>query len=151
MHSRREFLKQGSLAAAVLAAIDACTSAPGVSTAPTPASPSPATAAGDASVKDLMLEALDASRRAGASYADVRIGRYRNNFVVTREHQIINVVDTDSLGCGVRALVDGTWGFAATRKLTKDGVAAAAREAAASPLCRRNSRRLCIRRRRSSW
>src|SRR4029079_8484997 len=34
------------------------------------------------------------------------------------------------MGCGVRALVDGTWGFAATRTLTKAGVAGAAREAA---------------------
>ena len=77
------------------------------------------------------MRALDAARDAGAGYADVRVGRYRNNFIVTREQQIINVVDTDSLGCGVRALVDGTWGFGATRTLTPDGVAAAAREAVA--------------------
>ena len=31
----------------------------------------------------------------------------------------------------VRALVDGTWGFGATKLMTKDGVAAAAREAVA--------------------
>ena len=49
----------------------------------------------------------------------------------TREQQIINVVDQDSIGFGVRALVDGTWGFAASRTLTKAAVAAAAREAAA--------------------
>lgn len=35
------------------------------------------------------------------------------------------------MGAGVRALVDGTWGFAATRTLTKDGVASAARKAVA--------------------
>jgi TldD protein len=40
-------------------------------------------------------------------------------------------VDTDSIGIGVRALVDGTWGFAATEQLTRDSVAAAARQAAA--------------------
>ena len=65
------------------------------------------------------------------TFADARIGRYLQNFVVTREQQIINVVDTDSIGIGVRALVNGTWGFAASRDLTKDGVAAAAREAVA--------------------
>ena len=59
---------------------------------------------------------------AGASYADCRIARFRQNFVVTREQQIINVVDTDTLGCGVRALVDGCWGFAATRDLTRAAV-----------------------------
>ena len=39
--------------------------------------------------------------------------------------------DTDSIGLGVRALVNGAWGFAATQTLTTDGVVAAAREAAA--------------------
>ena len=52
-------------------------------------------------------------------------------FVFTREQQIVQTADTDSIGAGVRALVDGTWGFAATKILTKDGVAAAAREAVA--------------------
>jgi TldD protein len=51
--------------------------------------------------------------------------------VFTREQQIQQVVDTDTIGLGVRALVNGTWGFAATRILTTDGVAAAAREAVA--------------------
>jgi len=77
------------------------------------------------------MEALNAAKMGGASYADARIARYRDNQVFTREQQIINVVDQDSMGCGVRALVDGTWGFAATRNLTKAGVAGAAREAAA--------------------
>ena len=85
----------------------------------------------DAATRDLMMEALNASKMAGADYADVRIGRYRANFVQTREQQIVNVADTDSMGCGVRALVDGTWGFGATRTLTKDGVANAAKKAVA--------------------
>ena len=76
------------------------------------------------------MEALNVAD-GGASYADARIARYRDNQIATREQQIINVVDQDSTGCGVRALVDGTWGFAATRALTKAGVAAAAREATA--------------------
>ncbi len=82
-------------------------------------------------VKELMNAALNAAKMAGASYADVRCSRQRQNFVFTREQQIQNVVDTDTIGIGVRALVDGTWGFAATRVLTNDGAAAAAREAVA--------------------
>jgi TldD protein len=81
--------------------------------------------------KELLLEAINAAKLAGASYADCRIARFRQNFVVTREQQIVNVVDTDTLGCGVRALVDGCWGFAATRLLTREAVAGAAREAVA--------------------
>ena len=81
--------------------------------------------------RELLMDAINAAKMAGASYADARIARIRQNFVVTREQQIINVVDTDTLGCGVRALVDGCWGFAATRDLTRDAVASAAREAVA--------------------
>ena len=85
----------------------------------------------DAPTKDLLMAALNAAKMAGASYADARVGRTRRNFVITREQQIIEIVDTDTMGCGVRALVDGCWGFAATRTLTAEGVAAAGREAAA--------------------
>ena len=81
--------------------------------------------------KELLLDAINAAKMAGASYADCRIARFQQNFVVTREQQIINVVDTDTLGAGVRALVDGCWGFAATRTLTREGVTSAAREAVA--------------------
>ena len=129
MTNRRDFIKQGGTAAAAVA-ITACRSAP-----PAPA-PAPTVAASgasrlDASVKELLMEALNAARLAGAGYADARIQRSRNNIVSTRERQITNVVDTDTMGVGVRALVDGTWGFAATRDLTRDGVARAAREATA--------------------
>src|SRR6185437_984488 len=82
-------------------------------------------------VKELLMDALSAAKAAGASWSDARIGRYRQDFVGTREKQIVQVGDTDSIGLGVRALVGGAWGFAATQTLTKDGVVAAAREAAA--------------------
>ncbi|HEY9427339.1 MAG TPA: TldD/PmbA family protein [Gemmatimonadaceae bacterium] len=131
MTDRREFLKRSATTAAALAAAAAWSATGGVAIAS--AVPAPLTAAlpDDDSIKELMMEALGAAKSAGAGYADVRIGRQRQNFIFTREQQIQNVVDTDSIGCGVRALVDGTWGFAASRDLTRDGVAAAAREAVA--------------------
>jgi TldD protein len=135
MTDRREFLKHGSLAAAALWTGACASSPPATVPASRPTQPPRTTTAPsdelEIPTRDLMMRALDAARSAGANYADVRIGRYRNNFIVTREQQIINVVDTDSIGCGVRALVDGTWGFGATRMLTADAVAAAAREAVA--------------------
>ncbi|HVF41295.1 MAG TPA: TldD/PmbA family protein [Gemmatimonadaceae bacterium] len=127
MTNRRDFLKQGTLVAGAIAAEAAFRKAHGL--APYPVEP-PAPVM-DAATRDLMMDALNAAKMAGASYADVRIGRYLQNFVQTREQQITNVVDTDSIGAGVRALVDGTWGFAATRTLTKDGIAAAAKKAVA--------------------
>jgi len=131
MTDRREFLKRSATTAAALAAAAAWKGTGGVAIAS--AAPAPLTHAlpDEDSIKELMMEALGAAKSAGAGYADVRIGRQRQNFIFTREQQIQNVVDTDSIGCGVRALVDGTWGFAASRDLTRDGVAAAAREAVA--------------------
>ena len=82
-------------------------------------------------IEQLLMDAIGAARAGGASFADARIGRYRRQFISTREQQIVNVSDTDSIGLGVRVLVRGTWGFAATRELTADGVARAVREALA--------------------
>ncbi len=80
--------------------------------------------------KALADAALNAARAKGASYADVRIGRYLNQFVVTREDKVQNLVNTESFGAGVRVIVDGTWGFAATSEVDKDSIAAAAERAA---------------------
>ena len=75
-------------------------------------------------IETLLLQAIDQMKRGGATFADARIGRYRRQNISTREQQIVNVVDTDSTGLGVRCLVRGTWGFAATRELTTAGVTA---------------------------
>ena len=127
MKTRRDFLKQSGIAAAGLAAggmLDRkLMAAELVSLRHADDMPSSDV------VRELMMTALDAARSGGATYSDVRIGRYRSSSLSTREQQIVNTSDTDSVGAGIRALVDGTWGFAATSRLTKDGVTAAAREA----------------------
>ncbi|KGQ19350.1 TldD family protein [Lysobacter dokdonensis DS-58] len=81
--------------------------------------------------KALADAALQAATSAGASYCDVRIGRYLRQFVITREDKVQNVVNTESTGIGVRVLVDGAWGFAATNALNTQGAAKAAQQAAA--------------------
>ena len=127
MKTRRDFLKQSGMAAAALAATNAlypAQSFAGLLQRPVEIPP-------DDVIRALMLDAIGAAKSAGASYSDVRIGRYRNSIVFTREQQIVQTADTDSVGAGVRALVDGTWGFGATKTLTRDGVTAAAREAVA--------------------
>ena len=80
--------------------------------------------------KRLADVALNAAKSAGASYADVRIGRYLNQYVFTREKQVQNIVSTESYGVGIRVLVNGCWGFASTSTITDDSVAATARLAA---------------------
>jgi TldD protein len=98
----------------------------------------------DAATKELLMEALSAAKSAGASYADARIGRYLQQFIQTREQQINGVADTDSIGCGVRVLIDGTWGFSATRELTKAGVTSAVKEAAAIARANRVAREKAV-------
>jgi len=74
-------------------------------------------------MKDLADVALNTAKQKGASYADIRIVRTLNNTVTTREKRVENVVNTESYGFGVRVLVDGSWGFAASSRLDKDEVA----------------------------
>jgi TldD protein len=84
-----------------------------------------------ATKKRLADVALNAAKSGGASYCDVRIGRYMRQFVITREDKVQNVVNTESSGVGIRVLANGTWGFAATSDMSPDSVAKAAREALA--------------------
>ncbi len=81
----------------------------------------------DVTLKKRMADvALNAARSKGATYTDVRIGRYLNQFVVTREDKVQNIVNTESYGLGVRVIANGGWGFAATDKLDNDSIAKAA-------------------------
>ena len=81
--------------------------------------------------KMLADTAMTAATQAGASYCDVRVGRYLNQFITTRDLNVENVVNTESAGVGVRVIAGGAYGFAATNDMTPDGVAAAARQAVA--------------------
>jgi TldD protein len=81
--------------------------------------------------KTLADVALNAARSKGASYADIRIGRYLNQFLITREKKVQNIVNTESYGVGIRVIANGTWGFAATSDVTKDGIAKATGQAVA--------------------
>ncbi len=81
--------------------------------------------------KSLADIALNAATKAGATYCDVRIGRYLNQFIVTRDLNVQNVVNTESTGVGVRVVASGAYGFASTNDMTPDSVANAARQAVA--------------------
>lgn len=94
----------------------------------------------DAAVRELLLHALDEATRGGASWADVRIQRVQRQSIATRERQVLGVSDDDTIGCGVRVLVDGCWGFSATPRLTKDGIARATRDAIATAKAGRPAR-----------
>ncbi len=81
--------------------------------------------------KALAEAALAAAKRAGASYCDVRIGRYLNQAVITREARVQNVTNSESSGIGIRVIVNGAWGFAATHQQIPAAILATVEQAAA--------------------
>jgi TldD protein len=141
--SRRDFLKASSAAAAA-AGLAACGVAPQTTpVAPPPAPTSPPStqppSLGDASIRDLALRALDAAKLAGAQYADVRIQQTRTQSVATREQRVQGLSDNETFGFGIRTLVDGAWGFAASHDLTALEIERVARQAVAQARANRSA------------
>ena len=81
-----------------------------------------AVAFSDPDFKTLADVALNYAKMKGVTYADIRIARYRNQSISTREKRVEDISDSESYGIGVRVLVDGTWGFAASNLVTRDEV-----------------------------
>ncbi|MBS0659936.1 MAG: TldD/PmbA family protein [Verrucomicrobia bacterium] len=81
--------------------------------------------------KKLADAALNAATKKKATYVDVRIGRYLNQFLITRENRVENMVNTESYGAGIRVIADGCWGFMSTDGLTPESIAKAAEAAVA--------------------
>jgi len=84
----------------------------------------------DANKDSLADAALATAKKLGASYADIRISRYRVENVSTRERQVQNVSSGQNFGFGVRVLINGTWGFAASPIVTLEEVKRVTTEAA---------------------
>jgi TldD protein len=74
-------------------------------------------AAADATRAEVADAALARATALGATYTDIRINRYRRESIATRERQVQNVSRSTSYGLGLRVLVDGAWGFAATNRV----------------------------------
>ena len=73
--------------------------------------------------KDKLADvALPLAKKLGATYADIRINRYRHESISTREERVQNVSRSQSFGFGVRVLVKGAWGFAASHLVTPESV-----------------------------
>ncbi|HEX9692672.1 MAG TPA: TldD/PmbA family protein [Gemmatimonadales bacterium] len=119
--SRRDFVHGSSAAVAALAAVPVHVR--GIEPDPR-AAQSP-----DSQFRMLAMIGLDAARTAGASYADVRVVRRREQAMSTRDDRVTGLSDAESLGCGIRVLVNGAWGFAASRVVTMEEVRRLAQQA----------------------
>ena len=94
--------------------------------------------------------ALEKARALGATYADIRINRYRTQTVLLRStpdwttgaiNNVPSVTDEESFGFGVRVIHGGAWGFAASATLDRDTVARITTEAEMTRAPRCSSRR----------
>ncbi len=68
-------------------------------------------------MRDLTDRALDTASKLGASYADVRVVRRRDESISIKSGRVEGVAMGETDGFGVRVLVDGAWGFAASDTL----------------------------------
>ncbi|HEY7524386.1 MAG TPA: TldD/PmbA family protein [Candidatus Limnocylindrales bacterium] len=68
-------------------------------------------------MRDLTARALDTATALGATYADVRIVRRREESIAIKSGQVEGVAAGETEGFGVRVLVDGAWGFASSHRL----------------------------------
>jgi TldD protein len=66
---------------------------------------------------DVAKQVVEAAKAAGASYADGRVVADDSESITVRNQEMEGIDRSSSLGVGVRVLVDGYWGFAATARL----------------------------------
>ncbi len=73
--------------------------------------------------------AISLAKKLGANYADIRINHYLSEDIATREERVLRVSRSRSFGFGVRVLLNGAWGFAASDKVNEETVRRITREA----------------------
>ncbi len=95
----------------------------------------------DGAVNDLLNRALDAARRAGASYADVRVVEHQTDGLTVKNGVLEAAHAHQTAGLGVRVLIGGGWGFSASALLEPDEAERVAREAAAIARASASARR----------
>jgi TldD protein len=78
---------------------------------------------------DLAHTAIETARRRGATYAEARVLDVRQRDLSTKNGEVGTLNESESMGIGIRVIADGAWGFAATDRLTREGVQACAAKA----------------------
>ncbi|MBN2543079.1 TldD/PmbA family protein [bacterium] len=70
-------------------------------------------------MKEFTDHALNVAEHNNATYADIRILKEKNEFIMTKNGQIGKCDESESYGFGVRVIVDGSWGFASSGEVSK--------------------------------
>ena len=71
---------------------------------------------------DVAKQAVGAAKAAGADYADGRVGHDTTESITVRNQEMEGIDRSDSQGIGIRVLVNGYWGFAATARLDPEEI-----------------------------
>ncbi len=74
-------------------------------------------------MRDLAPLAIDTASSRGAGYADARVVAMQREEIRFKNGQPAGLDLSESVGIGVRVLVGGAWGFAATDDLSREGIA----------------------------
>src|SRR6202163_3064312 len=82
-------------------------------------------------MRDFANWALETAKVRGATYADGRVMDIRLRDLSTKNGQVGTLAESESYGIGIRVVAQGSWGFASTDRLTREGIAACAAEAVA--------------------
>src|ERR1035437_9304194 len=80
-------------------------------------------------MKQIAGWALETARLRSASHCEVRIVDERDRALATKNGKIGSASDSESMGCGIRVIADGAFGFAATEDLSQQGMERCAAEA----------------------
>src|SRR6185503_14132103 len=75
-----------------------------------------------AAFADLASLAMRTAKKMGAGYADLRVARYQNQSIRSREERIESVSESGASGFGVRVLWEGTWGFASSSRVNPNQI-----------------------------
>ncbi len=81
-------------------------------------------------MKDILYVALDTAQALGASYCDARIVHQLHESLIVKNGRPDTISQYETEGIGIRVLVNGAWGFAATADLDRASVEEAAARAA---------------------
>ena len=74
------------------------------------------------SMKQIADWALNTVTQRGAGYADVRIVDHRQRSLATKNGKVGHAGSAETLGIGIRVLVNDAWGFASTDDLSREAV-----------------------------
>jgi TldD protein len=80
---------------------------------------------------DVARHAVESARGAGADHADARIVEEESEAITVRNQEMEGIDRSSSTGIGIRVLVNGFWGFAATARLEPAEIERTARLAVA--------------------